>query len=225
MDKSEEFLAKQLRSRNVNVEDSESGPIYLFINSNGKKLQEHVSRTPGLLHFFFHYGEVCRVSNLFTSILDRMKMMGASIMEFPLLLREQFVFEHLQTACGTNISRGLMVSGFLQSLTNRFNAVLPTVKQIWTELKTHEHIQAEFPTSMNASVGFIDLLMFTFGHYVGAQGKSKANSLVQLIGLLRSDFIFLISKCVNSYIEKHVRNDPRFCNFSEFACYSKKIKK
>ena len=50
VDKSKEFLAKQLRSCNVNVEDSE--PIYLWINSNGNNLQEHVSRTPGLLHFF-----------------------------------------------------------------------------------------------------------------------------------------------------------------------------
>ena len=105
-----------------------------------------------------------------------------------------------------------MVSGFLQSLLNRFNVVLPTVKQTWTELKTHQHIQAEFPTSVNAPVGFIDLLMFTFWalRWGTKKGKTKATSLLQLIGLLRSDFIFMISKCLNSYIEKHVRNDTRF---------------
>ena len=42
------------------------------------------------------------------------------------------------------------------------------------------------------------------------QNKGKAKSLVQLIGLLRFDFIDVISKCLNSYIEYKVQNDSRF---------------
>ncbi len=187
VDKSKEFLENQLRNCNVNVRDS--APIYLWMNSNGNNLQEHVSRTPGLLHFLFQYGEVCRSSTVFASILDRMKTVGASVIEFSLHLQEQFVFEHLQNACGTNVSGGLLVNGFLQSLQNRFNSVSATVKQIWTDLKTHQRIQEEFPTSTNAPVGFIDLLMFTFWalRWRTKSGKSKAMSLLQLIGLLRSD--------------------------------------
>ena len=32
----------------------------------------------------------------------------------------------------------------------------------------------------------------------------------QLIGILRFDFIAVVSKCLNSYIERKVQNDPRF---------------
>ena len=208
--RSQEFVATQLRNCNVNMEDST--PIYLWMNSDGNNLQEHVTQTSGLLHFLFQYGEVCRASDVFDSILERMKTLGASVMEFSLYLQERFVFEHLQTASGTNISGGQIVNGFLQSLLNRFNFVLPTVKNIWSELKTQRQIQAEFPTSADSSVGFIDLLMFTFWalRWRTKQGKSKAFSLVQLIGLLRADFISMLSKCLNSYIERNVRNDLRF---------------
>ena len=211
VEKSKEFVATQLRNCNVNMEE-DSTRIYLWMNSDGNNLQEHVTQTSGLLHFLFQYREVCRASDVFDSILERVKTLGASIMEFSLHLQEQFVFEHLQTASGTNISGGQIVNGFLQSLLNRFNFVLPTVRNIWSELKTQRQIQAEFPTSADSSVGFIDLLMFTFWalRWRTKQGKSKAASLVQLIGLLRADFISMISKCLNSYIERNVRNDLRF---------------
>ena len=181
------------------------------MNSDENNLQEHVTRTSGLLHFLFQYGEVRRGSDVFRSILERMKTLGASIIEFSLHVQEQFVFEHLQTASGTNISGGLIVNGFLQSLLNRFIFILPTVKNIWSELKSHRHIQAEFPTSADTSVGFIDLLMFTFWalRWRTKQGKSKAAPLVQLIGLLRADYISMISKCLNSYIERNVINHRR----------------
>ena len=210
VEKSKEFVTAQLRNCNVNRENST--PIYLWTNSDGNHLQEHVTQTSGLLHFLFQYGEVCRASNVFESILERMKTLGASVLEFSLHLQEQFVFEHLQSASGTNISGGQIVNGVFQSLLKRFNLVLPTVKNIWSELKTEQQIQADFPTSAESSVGFIDLLMFTFWalRWRTKQGKSKAASLLQLIGLLRADFISILSMCLNSYIERNVMNDPRF---------------
>ena len=113
VEKSKEFVTAQLRNCNVNRENST--PIYLWTNSDGNHLQEHVTQTSGLLHFLFQYGEVCRASNVFESILERMKTLGASVLEFSLHLQEQFVFEHLQSASGTNISGGQIVNGVFQS--------------------------------------------------------------------------------------------------------------
>ena len=54
VEKSKEFVATQLRNCNVNMEDST--PIYLWMNSDGNNLQEHVTQTSGLLHFFSVWG-------------------------------------------------------------------------------------------------------------------------------------------------------------------------
>ena len=43
---------------------------------------------------------------------DRMKMICASIMEFSWHLQQQFVFEKLQSVCGTHVSGGILITGF-----------------------------------------------------------------------------------------------------------------
>ena len=75
------FVNKQLRKCNADVNDP-GEPCVLFSSENENDFQEHICRTPGLLHFFFQYGDVCRDEHVFGSILERMKMIGASIMEF-----------------------------------------------------------------------------------------------------------------------------------------------
>ena len=212
VDNSMKFVNQQLRNCNVDVGASGSEPMFLFCSDDGNNLQEHVCKTSGLLHFLFHYGESCRDEKIFQSILDRMKTIGGSIMEFSLHLQQQFVFAKLQSFSGTNVSGGLLISGFLQALQNRFVSVLPTVRQIWCNLKEQGCIQTDFPLTVGNPVGFADLLMFTFCslRLRTKQNKTKAKSLVQLIGLLRFDFIDVISKCLNSYIEYKVQNDSRF---------------
>ena len=76
-----EFLEKQLRKCNAEVNDP-GEPCVLFSRENENNLQAHICRTEGLLHFFFQWGDVCRDEKVFGSILDRMKMISASIMEF-----------------------------------------------------------------------------------------------------------------------------------------------
>ena len=207
VDNSIKFVNQQLRNCNVDVGASE--PMFLFCSGDGNNLQEHVCKTSGLLHFLFHYGEICRDEKMFQSILDRMKTIGGSIMEFSLHLQQQFVFVKLQSFSGTNVPGGLLISGFLQA---RFVSLLPTVRQIWSNLKEQGCIQTDFPLTVGNPVGFADLLMFTFCslRLRTKQNKGKAKSLVQLIGLLRFDFIDVISKCLNSYIEYKVPNDSRF---------------
>ena len=117
VDNSAKFVNQQLRSCNVDVGASE--PMFLFCSDDGNNLQEHVCKTSGLLHFLFHYGEICRDEKMFQSILDRMKTIGGSIMEFSLHLQQQFVFVKLQSASGTNVSGGLLIRGFLQAIQNR----------------------------------------------------------------------------------------------------------
>ena len=97
-----------------------------------------------------------------------------------------------------------MVSGFLQSLRNRFQHILPTVRRIWSELNAEGHIQEPFPASVDAHVGFVDLMVFTFFalRWRKKQSKNTAPTLMQLIGLLRFDFIGVISISVNCFIEK-----------------------
>ena len=204
------FVNQQLTNCNLDLDDS--GDMFLFNGDAGNNLQEHVCKTSGMLHFFFHYGEVCRDEKMFSMILDRMKMIGGSVMEFSLHLQQQFVFLKLQGAGRTNVSGGLLISGFLQAVQNRFLNVLPTVQQVWNELKQDGVIQADFPVTVGNPVGFADLLMFTFLclRWRTKQKKVKAKSLQQLIGILRFDFIAVVSKCLNSYIERKVQNDPRF---------------
>ena len=96
---------------------------------NGNNFQEHICRTSGLLRFFFQYVEVCRDEDVFASILERIEMIGASTMEFSLHLQQQFVLEKLQSVCGTTVSGGLLISGFLQAVTNRFRRCLPTFQK------------------------------------------------------------------------------------------------
>ena len=204
------FVNQQLTNCNLDLADS--GDMFLFNGDAGNNLQEHVCKTSGMLQFFFHYGEVCRDEKMFSMILDRMKMIGGSVIEFSLHLQQQFVFLKLQGAGRTNVSGGLLISGFLQAVQNRFLNVLPTVQQVWNELKQDGVIQADFPVTVGNPVGFADLLMFTFLclRWRTKQKKVKAKSLQQLIGILRFDFIAVVSKCLNSYIERKVQNDPRF---------------
>ena len=110
----------------------------------------HICRTEGLLHFFFQWGDVCRDDTVFGSILDRMKMICASIMEFSWHLQQQFVFEKLQSVCGTNVSGGILITGFLQALKKRFpRSCLLTFKTIWIELKNAGRIQSDWPLLFN----------------------------------------------------------------------------
>lgn len=81
VENSQKFLEKQLRKCNAEVNDP-GEPCVLFSRENENNLQAHICRTEGLLHFFFQWGDVCRDDNVFGSILDRMKMICASIMEF-----------------------------------------------------------------------------------------------------------------------------------------------
>ena len=124
-------------------------PCVLFSRENENNLQAHICRTEGLLHFFFQWGDICRDEKVFGSILDRMKMISASIMEFSWHLQQQFVFEKLQSVCGTNVSGGILISGFLQALKNRFPRCWPTFKTIRSELKNSGRIQADWPLSFN----------------------------------------------------------------------------
>ena len=119
VENSQKFLEKQLRKCNAEVNDP-GEPCVLFSRENENNLQAHICRTEGLLHFFFQWGDVCRDDNVFGSILDRMKMICASIMEFSWHLQQQFVFEKLQSVCGTHVSGGILITGFLQALKNRF---------------------------------------------------------------------------------------------------------
>ena len=157
VDNSAKFVNQQLRSCNVDVDVSE--PMFLFCSDDGNNLQEHVCKTSGLLHFLFHYGEICRDEKMFQSIFDRMKTIGGSIMEFSLHLQQQFVFVKLQSASGTNVSGGLLIRGFLQAVQNRFASLLPTVRQIWSNLKEQGCIQTDFPLPVGNPVGFADLLI------------------------------------------------------------------
>ena len=86
------------------------------------------------------------------------------------------------------------------------------MRQIWSTLKENGYIQTDFPLTVGNPVGFAGLLMFTLCslRLRTKQNKNKAKSLVQLIGLLRFDFIDVISTCLNSYIEHKVQNDSRF---------------
>ena len=213
VDTSKEFVSNQLRICNVgDAFGFGLDCVYLWTNSVGNSLQEHVAQTVGLMHFWFHYGEVCRDETIFERMLDRIKMIGVQTLEFSVNLREPFTFRHLQAVCGTPVSGGVMVSGFLQSLRNRFQHILPTVRRIWSELNAEGHIQEPFPASVDAHVGFVDLMVFTFFalRWRKKQSKNTAPTLMQLIGLLRFDFIGVISISVNSFIEKKVRHDDRF---------------
>ena len=213
VDASKEFVSNQLRICNVgDAFGSGLDCVYLWTNSIGNSLQEHVAQTVGLMHFWFHYGEVCRDENIFERMLERIKMIGVQTLEFSVNLREPFTFRHLQAVCGTPVSGGVMVSGFLQSLRNRFQHILPTVRRIWSELNAEGHIQEPFPASVDAHVGFVDLMIFTFFalRWRKKQSKNKPPTLMQLIGLLRFDFIGVISISVNSFIEKKIRHDDRF---------------
>ena len=205
VDASKEFVSNQLRICNVgDAFGFGLDCVYLWTNSIGNSLQEHVAQTVGLMHFWFHYGEVCRDEKIFERMLDRIKMIGVQTLEFSVNLREPFTFRHLQAVCGTPVSGGVMVSGFLQSLRNRFQHILPTVRRIWSELNAEGHIQEPFPASVDAHVGFVDLMVFTFFalRWRKKQSKNTAPTLMQLIGLLRFDFIGVISISVNSFIEK-----------------------
>jgi len=72
VENSEKFVNKQLRKCNVDVNDP-GEPCVLFSSETENNFQAHICRTPGLLHFFFQYGDVCRDENVFGSILERMK--------------------------------------------------------------------------------------------------------------------------------------------------------
>ena len=210
VENSHKFVNGQLRKCNAGVNDP-GEPCVLFCSDNGNNLQEHICRTTGLLHLFFHYGEVCRDDDVFGSILERMKMIGASIVEVSLHLQQQFVLEKLQSVCGTTVSGGLLISGFLQAVTNRFRRCLPTFQKIWSELKNCGRIQADWPLSFNNAVGFVDVLMFTFSAMRWSKQQNKAtDSLHQLIALLSFDLIVIISKVLNSYIALKVQTDFRF---------------
>ena len=186
-------------------------PCVLFSRENENNLQAHICRTEGLLHFFFQWGDVCRDDNVFGSILDRMKMICASIMEFSWHLQQQFVFEKLQSVCGTHVSGGILITGFLQALKNRFPRSWLTFKTIWIELKNSGRIQADWPLSFNNTVGFVDVLMFTFSAMRWRRKQNKStDSLQPLIALLRFDLIMIISKVLNSYIPLNVQTDFRF---------------
>ena len=186
-------------------------PCVLFSRENENNLQAHICRTEGLLHFFFQWGDVCRDEEVFGSILDRMKMISASIMEFSWHLQQQFVFKKLQSVCGTNVSGGILISGFLQALKNRFPRCWHTFKTIWSELKNSGRIQADWPLSFNNTVGFVGVLMFTFSAMRWRKKQNKStDSLQPLIALLRFDLIVIISKVLNSYIPLNVQTDFRF---------------
>ena len=101
VDKSKQFVNQQLRSCNVDVGAPE--PMFFFGSHDGNNLREHVCKTCGLLHFLFHCGQTCRDEKMFESIVDRMKTIGASIMEFSLHLQQQFVFVKLQNVSGINV--------------------------------------------------------------------------------------------------------------------------
>ena len=210
VENSQKFLEKQLRKCNAEVNDP-GEPCVLFSRENENNLQAHICRTEGLLHFFFQWGDVCRDDNVFGSILDRMKMICASIMEFSWHLQQQFVFEKLQSVCGTHVSGGILITGFLQALKNRFPRSWLTFKTIWIELKNSGRIQADWPLSFNNTVGFVDVLMFTFSAMRWRRKQNKStDSLQPLIALLRFDLIMIISKVLNSYIPLNVQTDFRF---------------
>ena len=90
VENSQKFLEKQLRKCNAEVNDP-GEPCVRFSRENENNLQAHICRTEGLLHFFFQWGDVCRDDNVFGSILDRMKMICASIMEFSWHLQQQLI--------------------------------------------------------------------------------------------------------------------------------------
>ena len=90
----------------MNVKFLESDPVILLSKDNGNNLQEHVTATPGLLHFLFQYGEICRSEDVFIHPGTHEK--------------DGWFIDRLQSASGAIVSGGLLAGGFRQALLNRF---------------------------------------------------------------------------------------------------------